>query len=188
MFKFRLFLTAFLLITALFSACSEAAPVKHGLNTANSTLISAAFSAAPFSLDATSLDTTSLDATSLDATSLDATSLGNVSLGISHPSILVKVLHAKQQTKPNKTAFDALQPRLTASNSSLFLFSAQTEPEYDVIYEFFIHTLGRQFYLQPKAISTALPWYTVVSNSKKSRISGWKEANLLYSATNTHHA
>ncbi|MBO7927463.1 hypothetical protein J5X91_14510 [Pseudoalteromonas sp. K222D] len=183
MFKFRLFLTAFLLITALFSACSEAAPVKHGLNTANSTLISAAFSAAPFSLD-----TTSLDATSLDTTSLDTTSLGNVSLGISHPSILVKVLHAKQQTKPNKTAFDALQPRLTASNSSLFLFSAQTEPEYDVIYEFFIHTLARQFYLQPKAISTALPWYTVVSNSKKSRISGWKEANLLYSATNTHHA
>lgn len=183
MFKFRLFLTAFLLITALFSACSEAAPVKHGLNTANSTLISAAFSAAPFSLDTTSLDTTSLD-----ATSLDATSLGNVSLGISHPSILVKVLHAKQQTKPNKTAFDALQPRLTASNSSLFLFSAQTEPEYDIIYEFFIHTLARQFYLQPKAISTALPWYTVVSNSKKSRISGWKEANLLYSATNTHHA
>ncbi|MGO2182032.1 MAG: hypothetical protein ACTH36_06860 [Pseudoalteromonas nigrifaciens] len=173
MFKFRLFLTAFLLITALFSACSEAAPVKHGLNTANSTLISAAFSAAPFSLD---------------TTSLDATSLGNVSLDISHPSILVKVLHAKQQTKPNKTAFDALQPRLTASNSSLFLFSAQTEPEYDVIYEFFIHTLARQFYLQPKAISTALPWYTVVSNSKKSRISGWKEANLLYSATNTHHA
>jgi len=168
MFKFRLFLTAFLLITALFSACSEAAPVKHGLNTANSTLISAAFSAAPFSLD--------------------ATSLGNVSLDISHPSILVKVLHAKQQTKPNKTAFDALQPRLTASNSSLFLFSAQTEPEYDIIYEFFIHTLARQFYLQPKAISTALPWYTVVSNSKKSRISGWKEANLLYSATNTHHA
>lgn len=178
MFKFRLFLTAFLLITALFSACSEAAPVKHGLNTANSTLTSAAFSAAPFSLDTTSLDTTSLD----------ATSLGNVSLDISHPSILVKVLHAKQQTKPNKTAFDALQPRLTASNSSLFLFSAQTEPEYDVIYEFFIHTLARQFYLQPKAISTALPWYTVVSNSKKSRISGWKEANLLYSATNTHHA
>ncbi|MGB2708773.1 MAG: hypothetical protein WBC41_11580 [Pseudoalteromonas nigrifaciens] len=173
MFKFRLFLTAFLLITALFSACSEAAPVKHGLNTANSTLISAAFSAAPFSLD---------------TTSLDATSLGNVSLDISHPSILVKVLLAKQQTKPNKTAFDALQPRLTASNSSLFLFSAQTEPEYDVIYEFFIHTLARQFYLQPKAISTALPWYTVVSNSKKSRISGWKEANLLYSATNTHHA
>lgn len=173
MFKFRLFLTAFLLITALFSACSEAAPVKHGLNTANSTLTSAAFSAAPFSLD---------------TTSLDATSLGNVSLDISHPSILVKVLHAKQQTKPNKTAFDALQPRLTASNSSLFLFSAQTEPEYDVIYEFFIHTLARQFYLQPKAISTALPWYTVVSNSKKSRISGWKEANLLYSATNTHHA
>ncbi|WP_350544082.1 hypothetical protein [Pseudoalteromonas sp. 5-MNA-CIBAN-0065] len=168
MFKFRLFLTAFLLITALFSACSEAAPVKHGLNTANSTLTSAAFSAAPFSLD--------------------ITSLGNVSLGISHPSILVKVLHAKQQTKPNKTAFDALQPRLTASNSSLFLFSAQTEPEYDVIYEFFIHTLARQFYLQPKAISTALPWYTVVSNNKKSRISGWKEANLLYSATNTHHA
>ena len=178
MFKFRLFLTAFLLITALFSACSEAAPVKQDLNTANSTLISAAFSAAPFSLDTTSLDTTSLD----------TTSLGNVSLGISHPSILVKVLHAKQQTKPNKTAFDALQPRLTASNSSLFLFSAQTEPEYDVIYEFFIHTLARQFYLQPKAISTALPWYTVVSNSKKSRISGWKEANLLYSATNTHHA
>jgi len=183
MFKFRLFLTAFLLITALFSACSEAAPVKHGLNTANSTLTSAAFSAAPFSLDTTSLDTTSLD-----ATSLDATSLGNVSLDISHPSILVKVLHAKQQTKPNKIAFDALQPRLTASNSSLFLFSAQTEPEYDVIYEFFIHTLARQFYLQPKAISTALPWYTVVCNSKKSRISGWKEANLLYSATNTHHA
>lgn len=178
MFKFRLFLTAFLLITALFSACSEAAPVKHGLNTANSTLISAAFSAAPFSLDTTSLDTTSLG----------NVSLGNVSLDISHPSILVKVLHAKQQTKPNKTAFDALQPRLTASNSSLFLFSAQTEPEYDVIYEFFIHTLERQFYLQPKAISTALPWYTVVSNSKKSRISGWKEANLLYSATNTHHA
>jgi len=178
MFKFRLFLTAFLLITALFSACSEAAPVKHGLNTANSTLISAAFSAAPFSLDTTSLDTTSLG----------NVSLGNVSLDISHPSILVKVLHAKQQTKPNKTAFDALQPRLTASNSSLFLFSAQTEPEYDVIYEFFIHTLARQFYLQPKAISTALPWYTVVSNSKKSRISGWKEANLLYSATNTHHA
>ena len=84
--------------------------------------------------------------------------------------------------------FDAHQPRLTANNSFLFLHSAQGDPEYAVVYEFFVQNALRHIYLPPQAVTIRQPWYTWVFKSKKSRLSGWKDANLLYTAVTTYHA
>ncbi|HAG40934.1 MAG TPA: hypothetical protein DCL33_13725, partial [Pseudoalteromonas sp.] len=65
---------------------------------------------------------------------------------------------------------------------------AQSEPEYDVVFEFFAHTHFREIYLSPNAFIAQQPWYTLVTHSKKSRLSGWKDANLLYTAVSTYHA
>ena len=99
-----------------------------------------------------------------------------------------KSVKGSEHKKTHQTGFDAHQPRLTASNSSLFLHVAQSEPEYDVVFEFFAHTLFREIYLSPNAFIAQRPWYTLVTHSKKSRLSGWKDANLLYTAASTYHA
>jgi hypothetical protein len=68
------------------------------------------------------------------------------------------------------------------------LHTVQSEPEYDVVFEFFAQHLVRQIFLRPQAVNAIQPWYTLVHNSKKSRLSGWKDANLLYRAVTTYHA
>ncbi|MEJ2911993.1 hypothetical protein [Pseudoalteromonas sp. C12FD-1] len=99
-----------------------------------------------------------------------------------------KSVKGSEHKKTHQTGFDAHQPRLTASNSSLFLHATQSEPEYDLVFEFFAQTLFREIHLRPNAFVVQQPWYTLVSHSKKSRLSGWKDANLLYSAVTTYHA
>jgi hypothetical protein len=97
--------------------------------------------------------------------------------------------HSDQQhKKSHQTGLDAHQPRLTANNSSLFLHSMQSEPEYDVVFEFFAQHLVRHIFLRPTAVKPIQPWYTLLTHSKKSRLSGWKDVNLLYKASITYHA
>ncbi|MEZ7491616.1 hypothetical protein QO198_08635 [Pseudoalteromonas distincta] len=153
MFKFRVFLTAFLLLAALFSVQSNAMGASQNLNITVSTQVSLTDIA-------------------------DLTKIQPIS----------KSVDTAQHKKTHQTDFDAHQPRLTANNSSLFLHTVQSEPEYDVFFEFFAQNLVRHIFLRPRAINPIQPWYTLVTNSKKSRLSGWKDVNLLYRAVTTYHA
>ena len=153
MFKFRVFLTAFLLLAALFSVQSNAMGASQNLNITVSTQVSL-----------------------IDIG--DLTKIQPIS----------KSVDTAQHKKTHQTDFDAHQPRLTANNSSLFLHTVQSEPEYDVVFEFFAQNLVRHIFLRPRAINPIQPWYTLVTNSKKSRLSGWKDVNLLYRAVTTYHA
>ncbi|MBB1450213.1 hypothetical protein H5159_03810 [Pseudoalteromonas sp. SG43-1] len=153
MFKFRVFLTAFLLLAALFSVRSNAMGASQNLNITVSTQVSLTDIA-------------------------DLTKIQPIS----------KSVDTAQHKKTHQTDFDAHQPRLTANNSSLFLHTVQSEPEYDVVFEFFAQNLVRHIFLRPRAINPIQPWYTLVTNSKKSRLSGWKDVNLLYRAVTTYHA
>ena len=153
MFKFRVLLTAFLLLAALFSVQSNAMGASQNLNITVSTQVSLTDIA-------------------------DLTKIQPIS----------KSVDTAQHKKTHQTDFDAHQPRLTANNSSLFLHTVQSEPEYDVVFEFFAQNLVRHIFLRPRAINPIQPWYTLVTNSKKSRLSGWKDVNLLYRAVTTYHA
>ena len=153
MFKFRVFLTAFLLLAALFSVQSNAMGVSQNLNITVSTQVS-------------------------------LTDIGD----LTKIQPISKSVDTAQHKKTHQTDFDAHQPRLTANNSSLFLHTVQSEPEYDVVFEFFAQNLVRHIFLRPRAINPIQPWYTLVTNSKKSRLSGWKDVNLLYRAVTTYHA
>lgn len=120
-------------------------------------------------------------------------------------NIAVQAVSASLETKTNMLAlaksfvnlqnknshlpdFDAHQPRLTANNSFLFLHGLQTEPQYEVVHEFFAQHLFRQIFLPHVRVKTVQPWYILVYKSKKSRLSGWKDANLLYKAVSTYYA
>ena len=154
MFKFRVFLTAFLLLAALFSVQSNAMGASQNLNITVSTQVS-------------------------------LTDIGDLT---KIQPISKSVDTSSQHKKTHQTDFDAHQPRLTANNSSLLLHTVQSEPEYDVVFEFFAQNLVRHIFLRPRAINPIQPWYTLVTNSKKSRLSGWKDVNLLYRAVTTYHA
>lgn len=153
MFKFRVFLTAFLLLAALFSVQSNAMGASQNLNIIVSTQVS-------------------------------LTDIGD----LTKIQPISKSVDTAQHKKTHQTDFDAHQPRLTANNSSLFLHTVQSEPEYDVVFEFFAQNLVRHIFLPPRAVNPIQPWYTLVTNSKKSRLSGWKDVNLLYRAVTTYHA
>ncbi|MEL0654708.1 hypothetical protein V6257_06695 [Pseudoalteromonas issachenkonii] len=153
MFKFRVFLTAFLLLAALFSVQSNAMGASQNLNINVSTQLSL----------------TDID----DLTKIQP---------------ITKSVDTTHHKKTHQTDFDAHQPRLTANNSSLLLHTVQSEPEYDVVFEFFAQNLVRHIFLRPRAVNRIQPWYTFVTNSKKSRLSGWKDVNLLYKAVTTYHA
>jgi len=153
MFKFRVFLTAFLLLAALFSVQSNAMGASQNLNINISTQVS-------------------------------LTDIGD----LTKIQPISKSVDTAQHKKTHQTDFDAHQPRLTANNSSLFLHTVQSEPEYDVVFEFFAQNLVRHIFLRPRAVNPIQPWYTLVTNSKKSRLSGWKDVNLLYRAVTTYHA
>ena len=103
-------------------------------------------------------------------------------------SVPTKSLGDLQHKNSKHSDFAAHQPRLTANNSFLFLHSAQGDPEYDVVHEFFALNGCRHIFLRPQAVTINQPWYTWVFKSKKSRLSGWKDANLLYIAVTTYHA
>ncbi len=89
--------------------------------------------------------------------------------------------------QPKQSDFESVQFRLALSNSSLFLHQVQVEPNYTPIFEFFTPSLARELYLKPLAPPITRPWYTAYEG-KKNRLSGWKDANLLYRAVTTYHS
>ncbi|MBQ4832291.1 hypothetical protein J8L70_03465 [Pseudoalteromonas sp. MMG010] len=106
-----------------------------------------------------------------------------------HPSLQAKAvtrLHQPNKKLPN-TDYTAHQSRLTASNTFYFLHHFQNEPQYDVVFEFFAQPLQRQIFLSPTATDIISAWYTMQGKRKNSRLSYWKDANLLYKAANTYH-
>ncbi|KTF18472.1 hypothetical protein [Pseudoalteromonas sp. H105] len=88
---------------------------------------------------------------------------------------------------PKESGFEPVQFRLALSNSSLFLHQVQVEPNYTPIFEFFKASLARELYLKPLEPPITRPWYTAYEG-KKTRLSGWKDANLLYRSVNTYHS
>jgi len=89
--------------------------------------------------------------------------------------------------RPKQSDFESVQFRLALSNSSLFLHQVQVEPNYTSIFEFFTPSLARELYLKPLEPPITRPWYTAYEG-KKMRLSGWKDANLLYRSVNTYHS
>ncbi|WP_404340276.1 hypothetical protein [Pseudoalteromonas mariniglutinosa] len=85
-----------------------------------------------------------------------------------------------------QTDFAALQPRLTASSASLFLYPSQVETDYHLVFEFFAATLDKGLFLSLVNKALSIPWFILTRNTK-TRLSGWKDANLLYRAVNTYH-
>jgi hypothetical protein len=168
MFKFRVFIIAFSLMAAFFTLQSSAASVKPDLN----------FISVAKSTDVKSITDKNTASQTTTASFIDST----------QALLVTKKIDVTHHKKTNQTGFEAHQPRLIASNSSLFLYGVQTEPQYDVVYEFFALTIAKQIYLKSQPVNAPQPWYTLVSKSKKLRLSGWKDANLLYTAVITYHA
>ncbi len=89
--------------------------------------------------------------------------------------------------QPSDPGFEPVQFRVVISNSSVFLHQLQVEPNYTEIFEFSPPSLARELFLQPLEPAVSPPWYTAYEGTK-SRLSGWKDANLLYRAVNTYHS
>ncbi|WP_062568943.1 hypothetical protein [Pseudoalteromonas arabiensis] len=101
---------------------------------------------------------------------------------------VISQTHAVEHPKPVKpSGFDTLVPRLTASNSSLFLYHSQVDPDYELLIEFFAEDWGKEHFLAPPGAVREIPWFALATQ-RKSRISGWKDANLLYKANTTYHS
>ncbi|WP_405632268.1 hypothetical protein [Pseudoalteromonas sp. Ld20] len=157
MTQLRLFITALILFAALFSVQANAVDGNNDVVQKNNVNVMSVLDNTPDSII-------------------------NSYLSVSK-SAFVKNSVKKQ---PEDLGFKALQPRLTANNSSLFLYQRQVEPNYETIFEFFAPSLARELYLRPLEPPIISPWF-IVYEGKKSRISGWKDANLQYSATRTYH-
>ncbi|MFU2508533.1 hypothetical protein [Pseudoalteromonas sp. ASV78] len=165
MIRFRLVLTVLLMFAALFSVQATAASSMAVIQTQPSVLVGAeVFS--QFSDFQPKAANTAVS---------------------SHLSVSKQVAMLAADQQPQGSGFESLQPRLTVSNSSLFLYPSQVEPNYAAIFEFFVPSLARQLYLQPLEPPTRLPWF-VSYDGKKSRLSGWKDANLQYRAVLTYHS
>lgn len=165
MIRFRLVLTVLLLFTALFSVQANAVSNAE----ANVSQPTAFFQSAMLS------DLSALEVKVFDTSVSDITPFTKK----------IPIAAADQQTEG--AGFESLQPRFSASNSSLFLYQSQVEPSYVAIFEFFVPSLARQLYLQPLEPPITLPWF-VAYEGKKSRISGWKDANLQYRAVLTYYS
>ncbi|MGO2010861.1 MAG: hypothetical protein ACTH7Q_11355 [Pseudoalteromonas sp.] len=109
------------------------------------------------------------------------------SISLSNIKPLTQHITVKQvYPQPKEPGFKPVLVRLVVSNSSLFLYQNQTEPNYTPIFEFFTPSFARALYLKPLEPPITLPWFTAY-NGKKSRLSGWKDANLLYRGVITYH-
>lgn len=163
MIRFRLMFTVLLMFAALFSVQATAA---------------------------SSVQTIQVQSRVLVGTEI-VSQFSNFQANIANPSVSAHLSVSKPvvavDQQPQGAGFESLQPRLTVSNSSLFLYSSQIEPNYAAIFEFFVPSLARQFYLQPLDPPIRSPWF-IAYDGKKSRLSGWKDANLQYRAVLTYHS
>ena len=168
MIRFRLMFTVLLMFAALFSVQATAASSVQTIQVQSRVLVG----------------TEIVSQFSISQFSNFQANIANPSVS-AHLSVSKPVVAVDQQ--PQGAGFESLQPRLTVSNSSLFLYSSQIEPNYAAIFEFFVPSLARQFYLQPLEPPIRSPWF-IAYDGKKSRLSGWKDANLQYRAVLTYHS
>lgn len=87
----------------------------------------------------------------------------------------------KQNGKP---LLDKESPLPQTHRSVLFLSDNQSEPQYEPILEFGDADTKRTSVTQSPVIP--IPWYVI--SSGKSRLSGWKDGNTLYTAKITYHS
>lgn len=173
MIRFRLMFTVLLMFAALFSVQATAASSVQTIQVQSRVLVGTEI-VSQFSISQFSISQFSNFQANIANPSVSA-----------HLSVSKPVVAVDQQ--PQGAGFESLQPRLTVSNSSLFLYSSQIEPNYAAIFEFFVPSLARQFYLQPLEPPIRSPWF-IAYDGKKSRLSGWKDANLQYRAVLTYHS
>lgn len=80
-------------------------------------------------------------------------------------------------------------PRLTRISPSIFSAEVQTTANYVLVIEFFKSKLNAAMFKllsNPPEVSL---WFEQLSHSSNSsRLSGWKDGNLLYSARTTYHS
>ncbi len=80
-------------------------------------------------------------------------------------------------------------PRSNTFNASLFNTEIQSSPEYYLVVEFFKIKLTAGLFKNLANPPLITPWYEQLShNSHSSRLSGWKDGNLLYSSRKTYHS
>lgn len=80
-------------------------------------------------------------------------------------------------------------PRNNTFNASLFNTEIQSSPEYYLVIEFFKIKLTAGLFKNLANPPLITPWYEQLSHSShSSRLSGWKDGNLLYSSRKTYHS
>lgn len=93
---------------------------------------------------------------------------------------------SNQESSNEKTLF---YPRLVRTNASLFLLPIQLNPSYVLQIEFLPEDLSAKHFIQPLAPPNNDPWFVHSALSNGSgRLSGWKDANLLYKSSITYHS
>lgn len=80
-------------------------------------------------------------------------------------------------------------PRTFAPSSSLFSNEAQTSPNYVLEIAFFEEKLCAALYKHLANPPLQVTWFEQLGHrTNSSRLSGWKDSNLLYSSRKTYHS
>ena len=80
-------------------------------------------------------------------------------------------------------------PRTFAPSASLFSNEAQTSPNYVLEVAFFEEKLSAALYKHLANPPLQVSWFEQLGHStNSSRLSGWKDSNLLYSSRKTYHS
>jgi hypothetical protein len=80
-------------------------------------------------------------------------------------------------------------PRLSRACASVFSNEVQTSPNYMLVIEFFEIKLSAGLFKNLANPPAQLNWYEQLSHrSNTTRLSGWKDSNILYASRVTYHS
>jgi|GEM_PF-1833325 len=80
-------------------------------------------------------------------------------------------------------------PRLSTAGAYVFSNEIQTTPNYVLVIEFFENKLSAGLFKNLANPPVQLKWYEQLSHtSNSSRLSGWKDGNILYASRVTYHS
>lgn len=109
-----------------------------------------------------------------------------------NPATVVSHLVSDQnpQSQPDSDKNDRLLPlSLVRSSASQFIHAAQIDLNYFLLFEFLPQDLSAKHFKNLTNPPNHFPWFVLLSNSPRlSRLSGWKDANLLYKAVIDYHS
>jgi hypothetical protein len=91
----------------------------------------------------------------------------------------------RRSEQENKPVFVTDAPRIANHPSVLFLLDSQAKPEFRVEFELNPPDLSSGRYDRSKI--TTIPWF-LQSSAGKTRVSGWKDGNSLYTACITYYS